>query len=260
VTRLELLGVSKSFPGVRAVESVDLTVPHDSVTAVLGPSGCGKTTLLRLVAGLETLTSGVIAVDGQQVVGPGSDRGMVFQHSTLYPWLTIQKNVEFGLKLQGYPKAERWERASVYLDMVGLTEFSEAYPKQLSGDMKQRAAIAKALVCEPKILLMDGPGINPWPTDTRLSKTKHSPCHRLSVSGTSSRYFSMPPLRWKTFSKPSALTNAVAFSQRMPPVQYIAIFGLLRKRSLFWRNHFGKSRKFTVSGSIAPLNAPIAVS
>jgi NitT/TauT family transport system ATP-binding protein len=158
---LELTDVCKAFVGragvVWALKNINLHVETGEFICLVGASGSGKSTLLRLVAGLETLTSGVIAVDGQQVVGPGSDRGMVFQHSTLYPWLTIQKNVEFGLKLQGYPKAERWERASVYLDMVGLTEFREAYPKQLSGDMKQRAAIAKALVCEPKILLMDEP-------------------------------------------------------------------------------------------------------
>lgn len=123
----------------------------------VGASGSGKSTLLRLIAGLDLPTSGKITVDGLQVVGPGADRGMVFQSYTLYPWKTVQQNVEFGLKLQGMAARERRERASEYLDIVGLSKFAQALPRELSGGMKQRVAIARALTCQPKILLMDEP-------------------------------------------------------------------------------------------------------
>jgi NitT/TauT family transport system ATP-binding protein len=123
----------------------------------VGASGSGKSTLLRLIAGLDTPTSGEITVDGQPVIAPGSDRGMVFQKYTLYPWMSVQKNVEFGLKLLGITANKRREVASYYLDIVGLTNFAKSLPKELSGGMKQRVAIARALATNPKILLMDEP-------------------------------------------------------------------------------------------------------
>ncbi|MGB3786459.1 MAG: ABC transporter ATP-binding protein [Phormidesmis sp.] len=142
---------------VRVLEDLNLHVEQGEFVCVVGASGSGKSTLLRLVAGLELPTTGRIEVDGEAVVGPGADRGMVFQDYTLYPWMSVQKNVEFGLKLQGVDKKTRREQASYYLKMVGLTQFAQSLPKQLSGGMKQRVAIARALTSQPKILLMDEP-------------------------------------------------------------------------------------------------------
>ncbi len=139
------------------LKGLDLHVDQGEFVCVVGASGSGKSTLLRLIAGLEQPTAGTIRVDQQLVVGPGADRGMVFQDYTLYPWMTVQKNVEFGLKLQGISKLERREQASYYLDMVSLSQFAQSLPKQLSGGMKQRVAIARALTSQPKILLMDEP-------------------------------------------------------------------------------------------------------
>jgi NitT/TauT family transport system ATP-binding protein len=113
--------------------------------------------LLRQIAGLDTPTSGEVKIDGKRVTGPAPDRGMVFQHYTLYPWMNVQDNTEFGLKLQGIPKKERREKASYYLNVVGLSRFAKSLSKELSGGMKQRVAIARALASDPKVLLMDEP-------------------------------------------------------------------------------------------------------
>ncbi|WP_038016583.1 ABC transporter ATP-binding protein [Synechococcus sp. PCC 7335] len=142
---------------IQVLENLNLHVEQGEFVCVVGASGSGKSTLLRLIAGLERPTSGTIEVDADSVVGPGADRGMVFQDYTLYPWMSVQKNVEFGLKLQGIDKKTRREQASYYLEMVRLTQFAAALPKQLSGGMKQRVAIARALTSQPKILLMDEP-------------------------------------------------------------------------------------------------------
>ena len=123
----------------------------------MGASGSGKSTLLRQIAGLDRPTTGEVKIDGVRVTGPGPDRGMVFQHYTLYPWMNVQKNTEFGLKLQGLPKKQRREKASYYLKVVGLESFAQSLPKELSGGMKQRCAIARALASEPKVMLMDEP-------------------------------------------------------------------------------------------------------
>ncbi len=158
---LEVSGLHKQFATpqetIQALKDVNLHVEQGEFVCVVGASGSGKSTLLRLIAGLEMPTTGWIEVDGERVIGPGADRGMVFQDYTLYPWMTVQKNVEFGLKLQGIGKQERKEQASYYLGMVGLVEFAQSLPKQLSGGMKQRVAIARALTSQPKILLMDEP-------------------------------------------------------------------------------------------------------
>ena len=158
---LEVLGLHKQFATAKetvvALQDVNLHVEQSEFVCVVGASGSGKSTLLRLVAGLEMPTEGTVEVDGETVIGPGADRGMVFQDYTLYPWMTVQKNVEFGLKLQGIDRLTRREQASYYLDMVGLVDFAQALPKQLSGGMKQRVAIARALTSRPKILLMDEP-------------------------------------------------------------------------------------------------------
>lgn len=140
-----------------ALENINLHVETGEFVCAVGASGSGKSTLLRLIAGLDFPTAGEIRVDGELVTGPGADRGMVFQRYTLYPWMSVQKNVEFGLKLQGVESRQRRERASYYLDMVGLTEFAQSLPKQLSGGMKQRVAIARALANQPKVLLLDEP-------------------------------------------------------------------------------------------------------
>lgn len=158
---LDVASLYKQFPTKRgtllALKDINMHVETGEFVCAVGASGSGKSTLLRLVAGLDMPTSGSITVDGTEVTGPGSDRGMVFQKYTLYPWMTVQRNVEFGLKLQGMPPKQRKEQASEYLDVVGLTPFANALPKELSGGMKQRVAIARALACQPKILLMDEP-------------------------------------------------------------------------------------------------------
>ena len=158
---LEINNLHKQFPTKKgflvALQNINLHVETGEFVCAVGASGSGKSTLLRMIAGLDYPTSGKIIVDGMEVTGPGADRGMVFQRYTLYPWLTVQKNVEFGLKLQGVSHQQRREQASYYLDVVALTAFAQCYPKQLSGGMKQRVAIARALATQPKILLMDEP-------------------------------------------------------------------------------------------------------
>ncbi|WP_273820898.1 MULTISPECIES: ABC transporter ATP-binding protein [Pseudomonas] len=140
-----------------ALENVSLNVPDQQFAVLVGPSGCGKSSLLYLTAGLAEPTSGKIHVGGQQVRGPGADRGMVFQSYTLFPWLSVRDNIAFGLKRKGMAARERKEIVDYYLDEVGLTAFAERYPKQLSGGMMQRVAIARALANDPQILLMDEP-------------------------------------------------------------------------------------------------------
>ncbi|MBK5527432.1 ABC transporter ATP-binding protein [Pseudomonas sp. TH08] len=140
-----------------ALEEVSFEVPDQQFAVLVGPSGCGKSSLLYLTAGLAEPTSGEIYVGGQQVQGPGADRGMVFQSYTLFPWLTVRQNVEFGLKRRGLPAARRKEIVDYYVNEVGLAGFADSYAKQLSGGMMQRVAIARALANDPQILLMDEP-------------------------------------------------------------------------------------------------------
>lgn len=127
------------------------------IVVFLGPSGCGKSTILKAVAGLLPPTSGEVLVDGQLVVGVSRDRGMVFQAYTSFAWLTVRDNVEYGLRLRGVPKAERRQLSAKYLEAVGLTDFADRYPKDLSGGMKQRVAIARTLINKPRLVLMDEP-------------------------------------------------------------------------------------------------------
>jgi NitT/TauT family transport system ATP-binding protein len=124
---------------------------------VIGPSGCGKSTLIRILAGLETASRGDVLLDGNPVHGPGPDRGMVFQGYTLFPWLTVKKNVMFGLEQRGKGYSTAESEARQWIDLVGLSKFENHYPNQLSGGMKQRVAIARALAAQPRILLMDEP-------------------------------------------------------------------------------------------------------
>jgi len=158
---LEVSHVSKHF-GSRsnslvALDDISLHVEDGEFVCAVGASGSGKSTLLRIIAGLEKPTMGEVTVDGVRVIGPGADRGMVFQSYTLYPWMTVAENVGFGLRLRHLPAAEQRERVGYYLDVVGLTKFAKSLPRQLSGGMKQRVAIARALASQPKILLMDEP-------------------------------------------------------------------------------------------------------
>jgi ABC-type nitrate/sulfonate/bicarbonate transport system ATPase subunit len=142
---------------VRALERISLTVPDGQFACIVGPSGCGKSTLLMVAAGLVTPTEGEVLVDGKLATEPGADRGMVFQSYSLYPWLSVRRNIEFGMEVKRTPRLERRQRSGELIHLMKLDGFAEAYPKALSGGMKQRAAIARALANDPQVLLMDEP-------------------------------------------------------------------------------------------------------
>ncbi|MBU6418828.1 MAG: ABC transporter ATP-binding protein [Proteobacteria bacterium] len=154
-------GVSKRFATgqseVTALESLSFRTHQREFLCVIGPSGCGKSTLARILAGLEPASGGVVRLDGKPVQGPGRERGMVFQGYTLFPWLSVRRNVMFGLRMANISKAEAQRQADEWLALVGLEKFADAYPHQLSGGMKQRVAIIRALVNRPRVLLMDEP-------------------------------------------------------------------------------------------------------
>jgi len=157
---LRVRGLKKVFEGsppVVAVDGVDLDVFEGEFLCIVGPSGCGKTTLLRMLAGLERPTEGEALVKGRPIEGPGPDRVMVFQDHVLFPWRTVLGNVLFGLELKGLSRREAVEEAMKYIKLVGLEGFEGAYPHELSGGMRQRAALARALACNPDVLLMDEP-------------------------------------------------------------------------------------------------------
>lgn len=142
---------------VEAVSSVDLKVRPGEFVSLIGPSGCGKSTLLNIVAGFVEPTSGSVLVDGKTIRGPSSDRGVVFQQYSLFPWLSVRKNVEFGLKMKGVAASQRETQARTLLGLAGLLAFENHYPDQLSGGMKQRVGIVRALATSPQVLLMDEP-------------------------------------------------------------------------------------------------------
>ena len=158
---LRIEGVSKTFHSrgrtVEALQPVDLQVQPGEFVCFLGPSGCGKSTLLSIIAGLETASSGTIYADDRAITGPGTDRILLFQEAALFPWLDVQRNVEFGLRQKGIPARERAAEARRFLELVHLQGFEHSYVHQLSGGMRQRAAIARALAIDPAILLMDEP-------------------------------------------------------------------------------------------------------
>ncbi len=154
---LVLKDVTKVFDDFTAVNKVSFTVSEGEFVCIIGPSGCGKTTVLRLVAGLVTPSSGSLSINGTPISGPGSDRGMIFQEYALFPWRTVRDNVAFGLEIKGVPKKARHESVDRYLRLVGLSEFGARYPHELSGGMKQRVAIARVLANEPNVMLADEP-------------------------------------------------------------------------------------------------------
>lgn len=158
---LDVKHLDKNFVGnsgtIQALQDVSFQVHRREFITVIGPSGCGKSTLVRLLAGLETSSGGTIALSGNPVEDPGPDRGMVFQGYTLFPWLTVKRNIMFGLQMQGLTDSSAESEALQWIDLIGLDRFAEHYPHQLSGGMKQRVAIARALATRPKILLMDEP-------------------------------------------------------------------------------------------------------
>ena len=162
MSRVSIQAVSRVFETAKgqrtqALQPVDFEVQDNDFVTILGPSGCGKSTLLRIVAGLDHATSGRVLLDGAPVEGPGADRGMVFQSYTLFPWLTVAQNIRFGLREKGVSEALQKERSDYFIAKVGLRGFEQHFPKQLSGGMQQRTAIARALANDPKILLMDEP-------------------------------------------------------------------------------------------------------
>jgi NitT/TauT family transport system ATP-binding protein len=161
-TKLNIADVTMKFRTRRgaelvAIDDLSLEVADREFVSIVGPSGCGKSTLLRVVAGLVEPSSGEVLLNGRRIEGPGADRGMVFQSYTLFPWLTVQGNVEFGSRLKAMAAAQRARVAREYIEMVGLAGFEHHYPKELSGGMMQRVAIARALANDPDVLLMDEP-------------------------------------------------------------------------------------------------------
>jgi len=170
---IEIHGVRKVFKNLEgketvALNGVDLDIYENEFVCVVGPSGCGKSTLLSTIAGLEQASSGTVSINGEAIIGPGNDRGVVFQQYALFPWLTVRQNIEFGLAylkkndaethaVRSYTKEEKHAISDKYMKMVDLLDFANAYPKELSGGMKQRVAIARAYAISPQVLLMDEP-------------------------------------------------------------------------------------------------------
>jgi NitT/TauT family transport system ATP-binding protein len=152
----EFIDISRQAEVV-ALSSIDLDIGQDEFLTILGPSGCGKSTLLNIIAGFDHATGGEVRLDGKTIRDPGPDRGVVFQEYALFPWLNVVQNIEFGLRERGVPKAERRARVTKQISAVGLDGFEDRFPQELSGGMRQRVALARVLVNDPKILLMDEP-------------------------------------------------------------------------------------------------------
>jgi NitT/TauT family transport system ATP-binding protein len=158
---IQIKGVNKVFPTAGgmlvALQDIDLAIPPGQFTCLLGPSGCGKSTLLNAIAGFALPTSGSIVANGRTVTGPGPERGMVFQEYALFPWMTVEQNVGFGLEIKGMPPAQIRARVASLLQMLSLTDFRQRFPKDLSGGMRQRVAIARVLALDSPVMLMDEP-------------------------------------------------------------------------------------------------------
>ena len=163
MVKLRIQNVSKFFDlpkkqQLEVLSDINLTIEENEFAVIVGPSGCGKSTLLNIVGGLDEASEGAVYLDDdREVLGPGPDRGMVFQNYSLFPWLTVQKNIEFGLKVRGVSSSEREQLAQHYIETVGLAGFENTLPKALSGGMKQRVAIARTMANKPEVLLMDEP-------------------------------------------------------------------------------------------------------
>ena len=160
-SKIYVQNVSKIYHSVKgdtlAMDNISLNILENEFVCIVGPSGCGKSTLLRMICGLDEATSGSIVIQDKEIIGPGPDRGMVFQSYTLFPWMTVEENIRFGLKIKKMPKAEQDKIVDKYLKVIKLEKFRNSYPKELSGGMKQRVAIARALANSPEVLLMDEP-------------------------------------------------------------------------------------------------------
>lgn len=158
---IEIKNLTKSFEtkdgDLTVIKNLNLNIKKNEFIVVVGPSGCGKTTLMNIIAGLYDMTDGILKVDGKEVNGPGKGKGVVFQQYALFPWLTVRKNVEFGLKMKRVRRSKRRAISDKYITLVGLDKFADSYPKTLSGGMKQRVAIARAYATNPSVLLMDEP-------------------------------------------------------------------------------------------------------
>ena len=168
VKKVSKLFIDEGGRQVKALDGVSFEVHDGEFLCILGPSGCGKTTLLRMLAGLDQPTSGELYLKGRPIAKPGPERGMIFQEFALFPWKTVIKNIEFGLEIKGLSKAERSRIARKYVEMIGLNGFENSYPHEISGGMKQRVAVARALANEPEVLLMDEP------FGTLDAQTRHS--------------------------------------------------------------------------------------
>jgi NitT/TauT family transport system ATP-binding protein len=174
--KLELRNISKTFATARgaeyaAIDNISVKIAAEEFVCIAGPSGSGKTTLLMIMAGLVEPSSGEMLMDGKAVRGPGRDRGMVFQQDAIFPWRTVRRNVEYGLEVAGVPKEVRRETAMTYIRMVGLEKFADFYPKELSGGMKKRVALATVFANDPTVLLMDEPfGSLDYATKTSLQE------------------------------------------------------------------------------------------
>jgi NitT/TauT family transport system ATP-binding protein len=159
--KLEARAVGKAFDNggnlVEAIHEVTFSLRHNEIAVFLGPSGCGKSSLIRMIGGIERPTKGELLLDGRAISGPGPDRGIVFQAYASFPWLTVERNINFGLKALRVPLSERCERVRTWIETVGLTGFENAYPSALSGGMRQRLALARTLATHPDILLLDEP-------------------------------------------------------------------------------------------------------
>ena len=161
MNKIRIDSLTKIFSGrsgdVFALDAVSLDIEENEFICIVGPSGCGKSTMLNVIAGLEKPSSGKVLMDDREISGPGPERGVIFQQYALFAWLTVEKNVEYGLMIKNVPRPERKKIVKKYIEIVGLSDFSKAYPKELSGGMKQRVAIARAYANNPEILLLDEP-------------------------------------------------------------------------------------------------------
>lgn len=160
-SKIHVKDVSKVYHSVKgdtlAMDKINMNILNNEFVCIVGPSGCGKSTLLRMIGGLDEATNGSIIIHDKEIIGPGVDRGMVFQSYTLFPWMTVEENIRFGLKLKKMPVDEQNKIVDKYLSVIKLEKFRKSYPKELSGGMKQRVAIARALANSPEVLLMDEP-------------------------------------------------------------------------------------------------------